>query len=303
MSIVAKTVIHRCKRPGPAGSGLLTLPHADLRFRSEFDADYSLPVSHLLKVAAPKSIQVHLCASNRSSMGPDYEELPRDQATQVCEKIDDERSKRGLPKKGIIRHVYTHVTFGPQAVYHHPFSTGRPGDPIPSLEADATLQGDVTLVLHDTDDDGNEESGLEFALAVQGSGNWFIIDPNQSDPTIAKSDIDKERLFTQGQLQLQAAYVFKSFEILGLKMQFQFLLQAAGAVGYGYDATKRKAVTSYSASGVLGGELDIDIGHDNNIALQCTGGANTGGTVDGMCGAFLKLQWELGKKKDKKDKK
>jgi hypothetical protein len=95
--------------------------------------------------------------------------------------------------------------------------------------------------------------------------------------------------------------VFKSFEIIGLKMQFQFLMQAAGAIGYGYDATKRKPSTSYSASGVLGGELDIDIGHDNNIALQCTGGANTGGTIDAMCGVFFKAQWEIGgKKKDKK---
>jgi len=299
VSFVPKVVSRRWRRPGPAGSGILTLPHADIRFRSAFDADYSLPHSHLLRVAAPRTIQVDLCATRKDSLGFDFERLPEDQAAEVCRRIDEEREKHGLPKKGILRHVFVHLTFGPQVVYHQPFSTGNPGDPANSAELDMTLQGDVNLVFHDTDDDDKEESGFEFTVAVQGSGNWFVLDPNRDNPAFSKAELDKSSLAAQAQLQLQAAYVFKSFEIAGLKLQFQFLLQAAGAVTYQYDPSKRKAGTSYSVAGAFGGELDIEIAKDTNFALQCTGGPNSGGTVDGTCGAFIKIQFDTAPKKKK----
>jgi hypothetical protein len=94
------------------GIDILTLPHADLRFRRIFDNEYSLPRTHLLRIAAPRLVEIELRASRREDLGQDYERLPDDQAEEICNKIDEIREEEHKPRKGL-RHVYMHFTIGP----------------------------------------------------------------------------------------------------------------------------------------------------------------------------------------------
>ena len=294
------------KRPGPLGSGILTLPHADLSFRSAFDADYSLPRTHLLHVAAPQSIQVEFRCSQREDLGPDYERLPAEHAEEICAKLDAEEEKRGIvTPKPLVRHVYMHFSIGPQAVYHQPFRHADPRDPLNSAEVDATAAVDINIVMRDDD-----APGFEFTATLQGSSNFLVLDPNRQNPDVRDpNDLARSDAFSQGQLQLQLAYFFKSFEVLGTKLSFSLLVQAAGSASYQYDPTKRKAGMSYGLGAGVGPGLDIELNENTSLSPQCTVGPtgafdgrfnSTGGTVDFTCGVVIKGQFGGGTPAPKK---
>jgi len=288
------------KRPGPLGSGIFTLPHPDLNFRSAFDTDYSLPRSHMLHVAAPQSINVEFRCSQSEDLGPDFERLPEDQAKEICAKLDEEEEKQGIVNpKPLVRHVYMHFAIGPQAVYHQPFKHADPRDPLNSAEVDATVAVDINVVMRDDD-----EPGFEFTATLQGSSNFIVLDPNRKNPDVTDpNDLARSDAFNQGQLQLQLAYYFKSFLVLGTKLSFSLLVQAAGSASYQYDPTKRQAGMNYGLGIAGGGGLDIELNENTSLSPQCTVGPtgafdgrfnSTGGTVDFTCSVVIKGQFELG---------
>lgn len=288
------------KRPGPLGSGMLTLPHADITSRASFDADYSLPGSHLLRVAAPTHIEVELRCSQRDDLGPDYERIPPSEAAEICSKLDEEEEKRGIVKpKPLVRHVYMHLAIGPQAVYHQPFKRADPRDPLNSAEAGATAAVDINIVMRDDD-----APGFEFTAALQGAANFIVLDPNRNNPDVSDpNELLRANHTLQGQLQLQLAYYFKSFTVLGTKLSFSLMLQAAGSATYQYDPTTKQAGMSYGLGMAGGAGLDIELNDKTSLGPQCSAGPtgsfdgrfnSTGGTVDFACSVVLKGQFDLG---------
>jgi hypothetical protein len=192
-----------------------------------------------------------------------------------------------------------HFSIGPQAVYHQPFRHADPRDPLNSVEVDSTAAVDINIVMRDDD-----APGFEFTATLQGSSNFVVLDPNRQNPDISDpNDLARSEAFNQGQLQLQLAYYFRSFTVLGTKMSFSLLVQAAGSASYQYDPTKRKAGMSYGLGGAAGLGLDIELDENTSLSPQCTVGPtgafdgrfnSTGGTVDFGCAITNKGQFELG---------
>jgi hypothetical protein len=163
---------------------------------------------------------------------------------------------------------------------------------------DATVQVDVNLVFRDDDD-----AGFEFTATLQGSGNFFVLDPNRSNPDITDPhELARGDHAQQGQLQLQLAYYFRSFSVLGTKLSLSLLLQAAGAATYQYDPTKKKAGLSFSAAGAAGVGLDVALTDDISLGFQLTAGPNSAGTGDLTGSAVIKAQFDLGPKTKPKKK-
>ncbi len=265
----------RRKRVGPAAAYSLAFAPPLVRQLSPSYSQYGLPTPTLLQVALPDLVSIQAVASFKEKVCGDFIRLRDEALKEIRALIDSLLQKQGKPKTNPLKHIFLDVAFGPQVVHHTPF---HPTQIRPGAEVDAVLQADVNFVFHD-----DEQPGLEFSIAVQGSGNYFFVDPNRNNP----NETPAGRVAGQGQLQLQVGYFFPNF--LGVKhLTFSAFLQTAGAATYQYNPNQRSPQWAYSATGAAGLGFGYDITDKITLGAQFWEGINTNnGSPTRDFGSFL----------------
>lgn len=269
--------------PGPLGSQLLTHPQPDINARGVFDSQYGLPETQLLRVATARDITIDFyVTSEPQAKGPRLA-LPQAEALKICQIINGKRKEDGKPPIDEDSFVQFQITFGPQVTYHQPVNrlpfhdTAGPGDDRNSLETDFTVQAAANLNFHT-----GKKAGLELTITAQGSYNLFLLDPSRGRP----EDAEERRSHLaalQGQLQLQAAYVFNEFKLFGITMKLSALFQVAGAATYQYDPVLSRMMLSYSKQVSLGVGLEVPVSKRFSIVTQLTvGGTGPASNVSGF---------------------
>ena len=179
----------------------------------------------------PNSVRIEAVATFREELCGNLRRLPAEVEKAVQDGV--------TPKISPLKKVVFEIAFGPQVVHHVPL---HPAQGSVGVETDAVFQADVNFVFHDED-----RKGLESSLAVQGSGNYFVVDPNRN----VKNEIPAGRFAGQGQVQVQVGYFFP-ITIAGQKFTFSTFLQFAGGATYQYDPAKRSPQLSSSLVGATG---------------------------------------------------
>ena len=268
----------RIRFPGPLGSRSYGYLQPDLFFRSAADSQYGLPPTDLMPLTAPTGIDIEFLVTEKDSSLPGWDRVPPQDALEICKKLNDVKmQEKGKPVNGT--HVFYHVTLGPQATSHHPFSMQTVRDPSNSSEADLVLSADINVQIHEDDD-----AGFEFTATMQGSRNFILLDPNRHNPDFANlnpADIKRSHAFNQAQLQLQLAYAFKAIEVGKLKFSFSLvLLQLTGGASLQYDPTMKKVVLTWGKGAAYGFGLDIE--HQSikhwKLTVQGTQGPSASGS-------------------------
>ena len=289
----------RIRYLGPMGVRSFSHLQPDLFFRSGLDSQYGMPSSDLLRLTVPTGIEIEFLITEKNFALPGWERLPDEDALQMCKQLNDIKIKeQGKPLKG--SHVFYHVTLGPQATHHHPFSSGSVRDPRNSAEVDAVLSADINVQFHEDD-----KHGFEFTATVQGSRNFFVLDPNRSNPdfrSLPAEEIKKSLRATQAQLQLQLAYAFNAIEIGKMKFSFSLLFQLVGGANFQYDPTMKKVALTWGKGAAYGFGLDIEhqsIKHVKLTVQYTQGGSASGDSVFGFTGPTfdnsisggIKIEW------------
>ena len=289
----------RIRYLGPMGARSFSYLQPDLFFRSGLDSQYGLPSAELLRLTVPTGVEIEFLITEKDSALPGWDRLPDEDALQMCKQVNEIKlEKKGKPLNGT--HVFYHVTFGPQATHHHPFSTQSVRDPRNSAEVDAVLSADVNVQVHEDD-----KEGFEFTATVQASRNFIVLDPNRSNPdfkALSSDEIRKSLRANQAQLQLQLAYAFNAISVGKLKFSFSLLFQLVGGATFQYDPTMKKVALTWGKGAAYGFGLDIE--HQSikhvKLTLQYTQGGSggsdsvfgfTGPSFDNSIMGGIKIEW------------
>ncbi len=239
---------------------------------------YGLVRPMAVRIALPQIARVEIRVSSQDKLCGNYIRAEDHIADILRQKANEELAKKKLPPTRTIDHIYLQVQFAPQIVYHQPFHSKQT---MPGGEVDPIMQVGVNFVFHD-----DHHSGLEIGFVVQGSYNYFWLDPNANDP----HETAAGRHAWQAQYQLQAAYAFVDlFGVDGLTLDI--LVQAARAITYQYDPTQQRSVTSRSTAISGGIQVTKQLGDSPfSIGGQVTVGSGPSPTLD-WTGQFI-FQWQ-----------
>ena len=249
----------RFRLPGPLGSLGFTHPQTDINCRGVFDSDFGSPATQLVRVALPRGMDLFVRQSGGRDPRPPFVRLSAEQSARICEVTNERRTQEKKPPTKAVSFEGQFV-FGPQFTYHLPITV-----PKDSAEFDGVVQLNGVLKIH-TDDEG----GWEFSASLQGSGNWFVLNPFRDNPEA--KNIDRARLAGQAQLQLQAAYAFKSFKVGGRDLQISIIVPAAGAVTFQYDPVQKTAKPSFSRQLSAGVSFEYSLSDHFSVIAQITAG-------------------------------